>query len=419
MTRVRGIVLTLLAVLILAEGGTRLALWIGGDAYSAKDARQEIVDIASAMNDRVAEGEEARRIVRSDAPEKQPFLHPFLGWTSREVEARLASDVERYGNGARPEGEVLVMVVGGSVSAKFARHGSEHLRAKLEAETGRAVRFINYGMGAYKQPQQLHAVCGLLALGLVPDVVLNIDGFNEVAASSANTATGTHPNYPAANFWLHLYGSARGDRSLKDKELRVFALQRAAAREADEALGDGAMHSAVLGALRRSDVRRLRAEWVRAVDDYTSALGELDALADAAGPPFDPQGVKGTIVRNWVESSRSLDAACRARGIVYVHVLQPTLTDPGTKPLTPEEEAIVSGATDRTTFVPEGYPALRAAAADLTAEGVRFVDATDTFARSTETIYRDVCHYNRAGNVALADRLYENMLAALRDRTGR
>ena len=48
---------------------------------------------------------------------------------------------------------------------------------------------------------------------------------------------------------------------------------------------------------------------------------------------------------------------------------------------------------------------LRAAGAVLAADGVDFVDLTQLFATSSQTLYYDRCHVNRAGNRILAREL--------------
>ena len=76
--------------------------------------------------------------------------------------------------------EFVMLIVGGSVAGGF----HHHMRTALEAALGElvsgwnvtAIQAIN---GGDKQPHQLLTVQYLLASGLRPDVVINIDGFNE------------------------------------------------------------------------------------------------------------------------------------------------------------------------------------------------------------------------------------------------
>ena len=45
--------------------------------------------------------------------------------------------------------------------------------------------FVNLALFGYKQPQQLTTLAYLMSIGGQFDLVLNIDGFNEVAASTS------------------------------------------------------------------------------------------------------------------------------------------------------------------------------------------------------------------------------------------
>ena len=55
------------------------------------------------------------------------------------------------------------------------------LLSKHAAEFGKKIVVINLGLAGYKQPQQLMTLNYLLALGAEFDIVIALDGFNEVA----------------------------------------------------------------------------------------------------------------------------------------------------------------------------------------------------------------------------------------------
>jgi hypothetical protein len=60
------------------------------------------------------------------------------------------------------------------------------------------VKVLNFAHAAFKQPQQLTRVAYLFAFGYRPDVVIELDGFNETALAFENGRTLTHPLYPSA-----------------------------------------------------------------------------------------------------------------------------------------------------------------------------------------------------------------------------
>ena len=76
-------------------------------------------------------------------------------------------------------------------------------RLKEDARyAGKEIIAVNLTNPGYKQPQQLMALVYSLAQGAQFDVVLNIDGVNEVALHQAeNASQGVYPSYPS-NWYL-------------------------------------------------------------------------------------------------------------------------------------------------------------------------------------------------------------------------
>ena len=119
------------------------------------------------------------------------------------------------------------------------------------------------------------------------------------------------------------------------------------------------------------------------------------------------------MVDNWVESSRSLQALCASRGVFYLHALQPTLLDEGSKPVTPEEREFMNPDEFLAKGVRLGYPRLRAAAERLAQLGIPFVDCSDAFRDQAVTIYYDLCHFRRPGTEILGERIARAFLEHL------
>jgi hypothetical protein len=122
--------------------------------------------------------------------------------------------------------------------------------------------------------------------------------------------------------------------------------------------------------------------------------------------------VRETSVAAWREGSRSMLAICRARGITFLHVLQPSPCDAGSKPLTPEEATAAAAHPLWAEAAAQGYPRLREVGAELAAEGVPFLDATGVFKGHEEPIYRDNCHFAGEGCAILGPIVAEALLRA-------
>ncbi len=304
--------------------------------------------------------------------------------------------------------EICVFVYGGSVSAQVGQQAADEIERLLAADpraAGRVARVYPMGRGGYKAPQTLAALQHDLSCGFAPDVVLLVDGFNEVAVANANVKNDFHPIMPGVSFWLPLVAAPMTSSTVTlDAELAVRREQRWAVR-LDE-LGDslGAAHSAVASRLWLWSINACNRRWARAVDLYTRHAAAAKRGWVNRGGTIDrtPEAALEACATVWRENARSMRAICESRGIAFVHVLQPTLHDAGAKPAT-ENELRVGGASDAwLEGVRLGYPLLRSIGAELRAQGHEFFDGSPLFAQETGEIYVDSCHYNDAGRRELA-----------------
>ena len=94
----------------------------------------------------------------------------------------------------------MVGIFGGSGAAWFCEGGSDRLGSRLaEAPSfrGREIVPLCFAHEGYKQPQQLLILSYFLSIGQELDLVVNIDGFNEVALSRLNDARGSDISMPS------------------------------------------------------------------------------------------------------------------------------------------------------------------------------------------------------------------------------
>jgi hypothetical protein len=398
-------------LLVLVEIGVRL--YTGWDAARA---RAELLELASSMHQQTPDPYEELQLRGYDfeALDEKLLLHPYYGWDKRGSLEDLALDVAYF----READETLdVLVLGGSVAARFKREGEPRLvELMLRDERSKDLhfRFHNYARGGFKQPQQACELIYLLSLGFSPDVVINIDGFNEIFLSLRNARIGIHPVYPSSSFWSHFAQGRSVDPQALDLQLATWELQREAQQSASRALSSGYLRSAALGGIILGRIRRMRTVWAAAQESYTahiSAPEDLVVRGPSCGKEVDE--VLELAVHNWAASSRSMHGICAQRGIEYLHVLQPTLADAGSKVPTEDELRALTSLGDDVERIGEGYRLLREAGKVLRSDGVHFVDATDLFAREPGERYVDHCHFGLTGNEELAERIANALLAAL------
>jgi hypothetical protein len=359
---------------------------------------------------------------------RPPVLHPFIGYVD-DPGAELEGDTTGFSSQAadfgfpqnqhdlirdREHNTVVVAVFGGS----FANHlatwtnalwGELRLRDRFER---RALRVVSLASGGYKQPQQLMALNYFLALGARFDIVINLDGFNEVALPAAdNVPRGVFPFYPRG--WVLQVEDLDPQQRLALGELG-FLRQRRAQRSAAFARAPW-RYSLLAGAI-----------WQVGDDRLGRRISELALRLESgpsAGSTYQGHGPSreyeseelmfDDLARVWARSSMQMHAVCRDLDIEYYHFLQPNQYFPGSKPLTAGE---LSSAWSRDhpyrPAVERGYPELIVAGGRLRELGVPFHDLSMVFADDRRSLYADACcHLNREGYHAVAGAIAEVVAA--------
>jgi hypothetical protein len=416
-----------LAGLLAAELTTQLGAALGGGLAPVAAERERLLasvadrDGRSAGGGAVAAPRLPAAAMGAEAARSPIVLQPYLGYVlDPEVEQRR----KRPGSGAvmvtedgflatpdpPPTGdpdEVEVGLFGGSVALILCVHGHDALLAGLARFPGfehKRLALRCFALGGYKQPQQLMTLAYLLALGRKLDVVINLDGFNEVAlAFGENWPSGVFPFYPRG--WSTLVEGIPDIRqqrlvgAIVDLEDRRVCLARAFSRLPWR-------YSAVCNLL-----------WETLDHDLEAKLGEtrmtLQRTGSAARGRYLARGPRRQyrsaedlfqdLAAGWQRSSLAMSHLCAGAGIRYYHFLQPNQYDPGGKPM---------GAAERRTAyradhvyrqgVEEGYPLLARAGLGLAAGGVKFYDARRVFAGIHEPLYIDqCCHFSPQGNQVL------------------
>ena len=92
----------------------------------------------------------------------------------------------------KKKNEITVGIFGGSVGSGFALHAqmddtlSKSIKKKYPEYKNKKIKFLNYSLPGYKQPQQLTSLIYFLGIGQKFDIIINIDGFNEVIVALEN-----------------------------------------------------------------------------------------------------------------------------------------------------------------------------------------------------------------------------------------
>lgn len=367
-----------------------------------------------------------------DVATQTQTVHPYVGWVRNPevLKSELYEGMElrtnRLGFLDTSEGifhrdphRLIVGVTGGSVAYQMSSAGSEKLQEVLRKHPdfqNREIVIVRMAQSAYKQPQGLYALNYFMLQGGEFDIVINLDGLNEVTMTvDQNFPQQVALDYPQG--WKMRTGELippqESDIAGEILQLRGERHRRAAA----------ACHSwfrylpsqLLLWYSRdyRMRMRMIELEEIASQDDSQPSFirGGPHPMARTESEAIDES------VRIWKQASLQMHRLCQASGILYLHAIQPNQYDPGSKPLAPQELELMKyespGNRNQNflTIIPAAYPKLRQAGQELQAAGVQVLDLTGIFSNIQEELYVDsCCHVKPKGSEILATAIGEEIL---------
>lgn len=345
-------------------------------------------------------------------------LHPYLGYVSTP-----RTGYNRFGFKAddplepRSATDVHVCLTGGSVAMglyPFLRKELTQSMQQVEAFKGKEVKMTVLALGGFKQPQQLMALNYFLALGAQFDMVINVDGFNEIVLPySDNLPFGIFPAYPRHwNIFSRKKISTRV-QSVLAKQMMVRDRQmRLTDRYVDWHLGKSNFALLTWAMLNNGQ----QMELVKMEDELKTALNESETDYQVTGPAVavsDTTAFFEQQAEAWARTSTLMAGAATGAGLPYFHFLQPNQYVEGSKKLTDTELNIAyeHGDFAYKTAVIQGYPMLIEKGSGLTGRGVDFRDLTPMFAAEPSTVYSDkCCHFNELGYTLIAQEVTKHIL---------
>jgi hypothetical protein len=344
------------------------------------------------------------------------IIHPYLGFVYDFKDDKKNRQTYGFATTVSPvikrePGKLNVMLLGGSVAQSMKKVMREAFRRVCRIPPN----VVTLGFAGYKQPQQLLALTYFLSLGAEYDLIINLDGYNEIVLPiTDNYDVGVNPFYPRnwnlrisrqpSKGVLAVIGEVRYLRDLKQENLEGLT----------SSLFRG---SAVFGLMKMQQFKRIN----RDIDHTNHKLIKLQQEEakrfEETGPFFvykEKQKLYEDAAAVWVRSSVLLDQLARENSMEYYHFLQPNQYVKDSKVLTAEEKR---GAYSQKAAISQsaliGYPILIREGRKLLERNIKFFDATMAFAKEKETVYIDICcHYNERGKEVLAaymmDKIVQN-----------
>ena len=308
--------------------------------------------------------------------------------------------------------QVVVGLFGGSVGVWFCQIGAPRLVERLTQQAyfrDKEIVPLCFSHEGYKQPQQALVLAYFLSIGQAFDLVVNIDGFNDVALAALNTERGLESSMPSVQHMDPLVAIINQSALTPEKLASLAAIVNGRQRLTER-----------LDRIRSNRIAAvnlvLERLYQRELDQYVRELGRFsnlpsnppeNALVQVA--PADTGASHGvpfsTIAANWTAASLLMRDMLAARGAAYVHFLQPNQYDTQRRFSDAEAAVALSEASPYKNSVEQGYPAMRdAARSQLAPRQVAFFDATHVFDAEPAPVYMDnCCHYTLVGNHRLAD----------------
>ena len=298
-----------------------------------------------------------------------------------------------------------VGVFGGSVATSVCYHFpiiAESLQ-ELATVDDKLITPFCYALGGKKQPDQLQTLSYLYALGAHFDIVINLDGFNEVAIPIVeNHLKGVNPFFPRS--W-HLQAAP--------SEVGRTLSQLTHVKEVAQTIADSPLNWSAL-VTSMANVARQLADKISSnvITDYYRSEGDYPFAQSGPTVVFDSEESQWVeLARMWARSSMLMGKLVHSMAGHYFHCLQPNQYY-GFKTFTPEEQASAfSEVHPYREGAVKGYPHLVKLGRYLE-NTINFRDLTQLFAGFNETLYIDsCCHTNDKGNkiitAAIADFIRE------------
>ena len=316
--------------------------------------------------------------------------------------------------------EFIVGTFGGSVGLWFCHIGAPRLVERLKAHpffSNKEIVPLCFAHEGYKQPQEAAVLAYFLSIGQPFDIVVNIDGFNDVALGSINNERGLDFSMPSVQHLDPLINIVN-QSALTPEKLETLAgifRDRRELIELTERIRTNRFASVNFVLDRYHGVILNR--YVRGLGRYSSLPSNpADNVFVQVAPSLgarDPASLHADIAATWRDSSVLMRNMLAERGARYFHFLQPNQYH-STRNFSEDEAAVaLNDASPYRMSVSPGYAALVAAGPELRANNVRFFDATHVFDRQPAHMYMDdCCHYTQAGNHVLADFIAASILAS-------
>ena len=346
------------------------------------------------------------------------ILHPYLGFVG--VPRKNANRFCFPGEDPitqKSDDTLTICLMGGSVAMGLHQESGDKLLKELKKAKifkGKELKIVVFALGGFKQPQQLMALNYFLSLGAYYDVVINLDGFNEIVLPySDNLPFNVYPSYP--RHW-NIYS-----RKKLNSKVQLLLSKQLTLKEEKSSLSksfvDKKLHNSNFGLFLWAILNNKKTISLFQIEDNLRlAINESESDYQSTGPTENISDTTQFFIEQaklWQRSSVLIGSIGESVGFEYFHFLQPNQYNKGSKELTEEELQI---AYEHNPFsykdaVQRGYPVLKNHGKQLREQEINYFDLTLIFKKEKRTVYKDkCCHFNKLGYDLIAEKISDKII---------
>jgi hypothetical protein len=387
-----------LIALFLAEG----FLTVRGVVKYGRAGREERIRVRRELRDDILVG-------AGNRDENRQVLHPFFGYTYNPKDKDINNfgfytkydislENSEYGIKNRVRSELLVIGIFGGSFAGGIGSEREYLETKLRSVfPDKKPVVLNFGVGGHALPQSALIYVYFKELF---DVVVFIDGLNELWNYVENNKAGVPPEYAKAVHYIY---------KISRQELTPIQFERTSYMISLKRKIDTVTALSLLPIIRQSLFvhhvwNALQSYWSRQVAE--TSVDIVKSYEDR--PKFfdvDDDAILSHAASQWSQYHRLVHHLAAIEGALSVHLLQPNPFVPGSKVLTTEEKHRVNNSFPVKPYVVNGYPKLQAEMAKLRAEGLVVEDLTGIFKSIDTSVWNDSAHVNKEGKRFITEKV--------------
>jgi hypothetical protein len=365
----------------------------------------------------------ARRELRDDLiggqgnrDENRLVLHPFFGYTYNprdkginnfgfytKYDISLESSGYAIKNNVRSE-LLVIGIFGGSFAGGIGSQG-EYLEENLKSIfPDKKPVVLNFGIGGHALPQSALIYVYFKELF---DVVVFIDGLNELWNYVDNNKAGVPPEYAKAVHYIYKISRQELTPSQFDRTSQIVSLKR----KIDTITSLSLLPIARESLLVHYGWNALQTYWSRKIAEVSLGIVRSYEIFNKKFFEIEENAILNYAARQWGVYHKLVHHLSAIEGVLSIHLLQPNPFVPDSKILTAEEKHRIANSYPVRQYVVNGYPKLQTQISNLRPQGLIVEDLTGIFKSVDTAIWNDSAHVNEQGTRLIADRIVELIAA--------